>query len=244
MLHAYTVAIETAKQTGGVVLPPLPLGTESILEPDRVRDRGFEESERIEGMDFPGLSLPSLYIVESSFMTIVRELVRALKRQRFRVIAMVNGHGARYHVSGLMRVAVEESDPGEAAVLLTMAFDVGPGKGGHAERYETGFMKAYYPETVDMGALPPFPTPLKNVETGILDGPTCDGKPTADYTVRPEQDPRSGTVEEGLQDVQTGVKRISKQVREALETWSDPHAIAWSNARIFGFDFPPKQMIT
>jgi hypothetical protein len=138
----------------------------------------------------------------------------------------------------LIRIAVEETEPGKVAVLHALAFDVGPGKGGHAERYETGFMQAYFPDTVDLSALPPLPTPLKNTETGILDGPTCDSKPTADFTVRPEQDPRIAKVEEGYQDVATGVKRISKQIHEALETWSDPTASAWSASRILGFDFP------
>ncbi len=236
MLHAYTIALETARSIGGVVLPPLPLGTESILEPDRVRHRGFEGHERIEGMDFPGLSLPSLYVVENSFMTAVRELVRALKRQMFRVIVIVNGHGAKYHMSGLMRVAVEESEPGKHAVLHALAFDIAPGKGGHAERYETGFMEAYFSKTVDLNALPALPAPLKNIETGILDGPTCEGKPTSDFTVRPEQDPRFAKVEEGYQDVKNGVRRVSEQVREALDTWSDPKANAWAPKRVLGFD--------
>lgn len=235
-LHAYTVALETARAVGGVVLPPLPLGTESILEPDRVKHRGFKGHERIEGMDFPDLPLPSLYIVESSFMVVVRELVRVLRRQLFRVIVIVNGHGAKYHMSGLMRLAVEESVPGELAVLHAMAFDIGPGKGGHAERYETGFIQAYYPESVDLTALPKLPTPLKNTETGILDGPTCEGKPTPDFTVRSDQDPRYARAEEGYQDVANGVQRVSRQVKSALETWADPEAIAWSPMRILGFD--------
>lgn len=236
MLHAYTVALATAVEVGGIVLPPLPLGTESILEPQRVKDRGFEGHERIEGMDFPDLSLTSLYIVESSFMTIVRELVRGLKRQNFRVVVILNGHGAKYHMSGLMRLAVEESAPGELAVVHAMAFDIGKDKGGHAERYETAFMQAYYPETVDLSALPPLPQPLKNTLTGILDGPTCEGKPTADFTVRENQDPRHAMVDEGYQDVINGVQRVGRQVREALETWKDPKAIAWSPSRIIGLD--------
>lgn len=239
MLHAYTVALETAQVLGGVVLPPLPVGTESVLEPERVKNRGFAGYERIEGMDFPALPLPSLYLSEGPFLTIVHELVRALKRQGFRVIAIVNGHGAKYHVQGLMRVAVEESEPGKVAVLHALAFDIGPGRGGHAERYETAFMQAYYPETVDLSALPALPTPIKNTETGILDGPTCDGEPTPDYTVRLEQDPRMADVEEGFEDVANGVRRVGEQVRRALASWSDPKAVAWASERILGFDFPP-----
>ncbi len=236
MLHAYTVALETARSIGGVVLPPLPLGTESVLEPDRVMHRGFTSHERIEGMDFPDLALPSLYIVESSFMTIVRELVRGLKRQMFRIIVIVNGHGAKYHMTGLMRVAVEESEPGKHAVVHALAFDITPGKGGHAERYETGFMQAYFPNTVDLYSLPELPLPIKNMETGILDGPTCEGRPTPDFTVRSEQDPRFAKVEEGHQDLANGVERVSKQVKEAMRTWQDPKANLWAPVRVLGFE--------
>jgi len=241
MLHAYTLALATAREIGGVVLPPLPLGSESFLEPDRVHDRGFTNNERIEGMDFPGLLLPSLYIKENAIGVIVRDIVNRLKTQGFRVIAIVNGHGAQYHLLSLIRIAVEETEPGKVVVLHTLAFDIGPGKGGHAERFETGFMQAYFPDTVDLQALPPLPTPLKNTEVGILDGPTCDKKPTPDYTVRLEQDPRVAKVEEGNEDVVTGVKRISKQVLEALETWSDPKASAWTATRILGYDFPARR---
>jgi creatinine amidohydrolase len=236
MLHAYTVALETAKEIGGVVLPPLPLGTESVLEPDRVKDRGFKGNERIWGMDFPELGFPSLYVEEHAFGVIVHEIVRSLKRQRYRVIVLVNGHGAKYHLGALIRIAVEESEPGEVAVLHGLAFDIGPGKGGHAERYETGFMLAYYQDTVDLNALPQLPTPLSNVATGILDGPTCEGKPTPDHTIRLDQDPRTASVEEGNRDVTNGVERIGNQVREALKTWSDPNYSAWAPDRILGFD--------
>jgi creatinine amidohydrolase len=241
MLHAYTVALETARETGGVVLPPLPLGSESILEPDRVVDRGFTKGERIEGMDFPDLIFTSMYIKENAIGIIVREIVNRLKSQGFRVIVIVNGHGAKYHLMSLIRIAVEETEPGKAVVLHALAFDIGPGKGGHAERYETGFMRAYYPETVDLEVLPALPKPLKNTEHGILDGPTCESRPTPDYTVRSEQDPRISKVEEGYMDVSNGVKRISKQVREALESWSDPKASAWNTSRILGFDYTARR---
>jgi creatinine amidohydrolase len=46
MLHAHNMALEAAKLTGGVVLPPLPLGTETLITPERLRDRGFKGHER------------------------------------------------------------------------------------------------------------------------------------------------------------------------------------------------------
>jgi creatinine amidohydrolase len=216
MIHAYTVAHALAKEFGGLVLPPLPFGSESVLEADRVRDRGFRGDEKIWGMDFPGLPLPSLYVADNAMGVVIHELVRGLKAQKFRVIALVNGHGGKYHVETLKRIAAEESEPGAFAVIFAFAFDVSPGKGGHAERYETGFSEAYYPNTVNLKALPPSPEPIKNVETGILDGPTCLGQPTSDFSVRPEQDPRNATVEDGYQDVRNGVERLGAQIRQGL----------------------------
>ncbi len=219
-LHAYRMSLALAREFGGVVLPPLPLGSETVLESDRVKDRGFKGDEKIWGMDFPTLPLPSLYVRDHAMGTLLHDLVGALKRQLFRLIVMVNGHGAKYHVVTLERIAAEETEPGKVAVIHGFAFDVGPGKGGHAERYETGFLMAYYPDTVDLSTLPSLPTPLKNVETGILDGPTCVGKPTADFTVRPEQDPRHASAEEGFQDVVNGVRRIGAQMKKAMESFT------------------------
>jgi len=216
MLHAYTVAHALAKEYGGVVLPPLPFGSESVLEPDRVRDRGFKGDEKIWGMDFPGLSLPSLYLADNAIGVVLHDLIRALKAQQFRVIVIVNGHGGKYHVLTLERIAAEQTEPGKIAVIHAFAFDVGSGKGGHAERYETGFMQAYYPRTVNLNALPLFPEPVKNVEYGILDGPTCLGQPTPDFSVRSEQDPRNARIEEGYQDVRNGVERLADQLRAAM----------------------------
>jgi creatinine amidohydrolase len=244
MLHAYTIALETAMVTGGVVLPQLPLGSERLLEPDRVKDRGFDENEQIVGMDFPGLSLTSLYIDEDIFLNVVRELIKGLKIQGFRVITIVNGHGGKFHVIGLIKTAIQETEPGKVAVLHAFAADIGPGKGGHAERGETAFMQAFFPDTVKLDALPPLPTPLKNVEHGVLDAPTCEGKPTPDYTVRMEQDPRNANIEEGFEATKSVVSRVSNQIGEALKTWDDPKFPAWSPSRILGFDYEidPKEV--
>ncbi len=217
MLHAYTVARALAGEYGGVVLPALPIGSETILEPNRVRDRGFKGDEKIWGMDFPTLPLPSLYVQDNVMGVLLHDLIRALKRQGYKLIVLVNGHGAKYHLMTLERLAAEETEPGKVAVIHGFAFDVSPGRGGHAERFETGFLLANFPETVDLSALPPLPQPLKNTETGILDGPTCVGQPTPDFTVRPEQDPRYATPEEGRQDVPNAVKRIGEHMRGALQ---------------------------
>jgi creatinine amidohydrolase len=217
MLHAYAMALEAARQTGGVVLPSLPLGTETYITPERLRDRGFKGDERIIGMDFPGFPLPSLYVEECALGVIVNEIVRALKRQRFRVIVLVNGHGGPNHRAVLNRIAIEQSEPGECAVFLTGALlDTHPR--GHASLRETSYMLDMLPETVDLAALPPLPTPIRTYEVGVLDHPTCAGEPAPDFSICADQDPRRATAAQGREDVAREGKSIAGKVRTALAT--------------------------
>ncbi len=214
-LHAHVVAVECARATGGVALPMLPLGTETYIEPDRLRHRGFKGHERIIGMDFPAFPLPSLYIEDSAFGVIVHEIIRALKRQEFRVIVLVNGHGAPNQRATLGRIAAEASEPGRVAVMLVGAL-LDTRVRGHAELRETSYMAGYFPETVDLAALPSLPEPLITYETGVLDQPTCAGEPAADFSICREQDPRYATAAQGREDVASEVRRISQKVRDAL----------------------------
>lgn len=214
-LHAHVVAVECARTAGGVALPMLPLGTETYIEPDRLRHRGFQGHERIIGMDFPAFPLPSLYIEESAFGVIVREIVRGLKRQAFRVIVLVNGHGAPNHRVTLGRIAIEESEPGRVAVLLVGAL-LDTRVRGHAEQRETSYMVAYFPETVNLAALPPLPAPIRTFETGVLDQPTCAGDPAPDFSICPEQDPRYATGAQGREDVAREVRSITAKVGQAV----------------------------
>ncbi len=77
-------------------------------------------------------------------------------------------------------------------------------------------MAAYFPETVDLTALPSLPAPVITYETGVLDQPTCAGEPAADFSICREQDPRYATAAQGRADVAGEVQRISKKVRDAL----------------------------
>jgi creatinine amidohydrolase len=215
MLHAHNMALEAAKLTGGVVLPPLPLGTETLITPERLRDRGFKGHERIIGMDFPGFPLPSLYVEECALGVILNEIVRALKRQLFRVIVLVNGHGGPNHRAMLTRVATEQSEPSRVAVFLTGALlDTHPR--GHASLRETSYMLDMCPETVNLSALPPLPTPVRTFEYGILDQPTCAGQPAPDFSICPDEDPRRATAEWGRDAVLKEGQRIAAKVRDAL----------------------------
>lgn len=215
MLHAHTMALEAARKAGGVVLPPLPLGTETYTDAERLRHRGFDGSERVYGMDYPGFALPSLYTEESAFGVIVREVIRGLKRQAFRVIALVNGHGAANHRATLARIATETTEPGRCTVLLAGYLYDGRYR-EHAAIGETSYLLAYHPEAVDLSALPPLPAPLGYRAFGVLDRQTVVGEPTLDFTVHPDHDPRRATAERGREDVAYESDRIARRATEAL----------------------------
>jgi creatinine amidohydrolase len=227
MLHAYWIALDSVQKTGGVVLPPLPLGTETLIGPMRERHRGFEGTERVFGMDFPGFSIPSLYNEESVFGAIVQDFVQKFKRQEFKVVVLVSGHGGQNHFMTLMRIAREQTVPGEFIVIHAYGLrEQSKYRGGHAEKGETAFMLAHYPEAVNLDVLPPLPDPLYNIEFGVLDNLTCMGKPTEDFTVRPQQDPRTATPEEGQEDHDYGVGLLVDLVTKTLKDMT-PQVFPW-----------------
>jgi creatinine amidohydrolase/Fe(II)-dependent formamide hydrolase-like protein len=170
-------------------------------------------------MDFPGFSLPSLYNEESALGIIVQDLVEKFKRQGFKVVVLVSGHGGQNHWITLTRIARERTIPGEFVVLH--AFGLRPQDdytGGHAEKGETDFMLAYYPATVDLGALPPPAEPLRNMDYGVLDNLTCMGQPTENFTVRSQQDPRTSSGEAGQAAHNDSVRRLAQLVNETTKT--------------------------
>ena len=62
------------------------------------------------GMDVPKNSMKSFYAREDMFAVIVREHLRLLVQQGYRLIVIVNGHGAWGQTSTLERLAVEFSN--------------------------------------------------------------------------------------------------------------------------------------
>ena len=202
-LHAHRVAVRVAREVGGVVLPTLFVGTETVLQSGPASDQlgvlGLDRDARVVGMDFPGFPVKSLYFEESAFGIAVRELVLALAADSFRLIVLVNGHGATNHMRTLERIAREESRRDEVTVMSLMVWVPPPPPNqdpGHAAREETAVMMAIAGEHVRLDLLPPLGVPLPYRDYGIVDGPAFDGFPTSDFTVPPHADPRSATREE------------------------------------------------
>lgn len=220
-LHAHTVAVEVARRIGGVVLPAYYIGSETVRPTDRGPQSpavlGFEGTERITGMDFPQNPVKSLYFEEGTFAVAVRELLRLLKLDGFRLIVIVNGHGAVNHQRALQRLAAEESDPPRVRVAFAMAFlpaEPPFSDPGHAEKVETSILLATRPDLVDLATLPPNGVPLRYEEFGIVDGEAFDGSPTPNFTVRPEADPRKASAELGRKVLEAEVARLVTLVQE------------------------------
>lgn len=220
-IHAHRVAVEVAGRVGGVVFPPYFLGTDTVRPvdgPQSVRALGFEGHERIIGMDFPDNLVHSVYIEEGTLAVIVRELIRLIKQDPYRLVIMVNGHGAPNHQRALRRLAAEESSPQTRVVFETtwgapVPADLDP---GHAERGETAFIMAAIPSSVDLSALPPLDAPLRYRDFGIVNGAAFEGHPTTDFTVPRGSDPRYATSEEGTAALARAVERLARQVTQYL----------------------------
>ena len=223
-LHAHMVAVEVAQRVGGVVLPTYYIGSETVRPVDRGPQSaavlGFQGTERIIGMDFPDNPVKSLYFEEGTFAVTVRELIRLLKLDGYRLVVLVNGHGAVNHQRTLQRLAAEESDPPRVRVVFAMAFlPASPpfSDPGHAEKIETSIILATRPDLVDLAALPPKGVPLRYQEFGIVDGKAFDGRPTPDFTVRPEADPREASADLGRKTLSAEVERVVAIVREQAQ---------------------------
>ena len=222
-LHAHHVAVRAARELGGVVLPTLFVGTETIRLPGNDSEQlgalGLDDDARVVGMDLPGFPVQSLYFEESAFGVAVRELVRALAADSFRLIVLANGHGAVNHMRTLERIAREETRRDQTTVMSLMVWVPPPPPNrdpGHAAREETAVMIAIAGEHVRLDQLPPSGVPLRYAEYGIVDGPAFDGFPTSDFTVPPHADPRSATPEEGKQILEREVQSAVARVRQEL----------------------------
>jgi len=220
-LHAQAVAAGAARETGGVVLPTLFAGTETVRPRGGGRQSigalGYTGDERIVGMDLPGNTVRSAYFEESAFGITVREFVRALRSAGFELVVLANGHGAINHMRTLERIAEEESRDG-CRVWNHLVFLTGDADGpGHASREETAIGLALFPEAVRRDLLPPAGTPLAYKDFGIVDAEAFDGRPQPDFAVPAQDDPRAATEDEGAAILRAEIDALAQRVRAGLD---------------------------
>ena len=214
-LDAYELALKLSEKTGGVVMPPLFCGTERERSPELVASFGLDPSTYVVGMDIPAITVPSLYFREDIFGIIVREHLRLLLNLKYKLIVLLNGHGAENQKSTVHRLAVEFSNETSSKILDIFGFlpfsEVGEDP-GHANRYETSLQMSIYPENVDLSVYPPRDVPLKYRDYAVADEAMFNLKPSKDFTV--EHDPRDATIERGKKAMQIAVDKYSVLIEQ------------------------------
>ena len=215
-LDAYELALLLAEKTGGVVMPPLFCGTERERSPEVVASFGFDDpNQYIVGMDIPANSVPSLYFREDIFGLIVREHLRLLVKLGYKMIVLINGHGAENQKDTIHRLAVEFSAETPSRVVDFFGFlsfkECGEDP-GHANKYETSLQMSIYPENVDLSVYPPRNVPLKYKDYSVADDNMFLLKPSKDFTV--ENDPSDATPETGKRCLKIAVDKYSALIEE------------------------------
>lgn len=217
-LMAQELARRAALRTGGVVMPTLFLGTERERPAQILKDKGFENAESmyVVGMDVPKNSVKSYYAREDLFAVTVREHLRLLVQQEYKLIVIVNGHGAWGQREQLDRLAIEFSNETPSKVIVAFPNIAREGEEldfGHACEIETSLMRYLDDENVDLSQLPPRDVKLPYTDWGIADDCVFEGKPTPDRCVR--FDPRDATVEAGERYFGAALDHICAQVDAA-----------------------------
>lgn len=220
-LNAKAAALRCAEITGGVVLPTLFMGTERERSPQMLKNIGFDEDEWVVGMDFPENSIESLYFSEELFTICLRGWLDLLVEQGYKLIVIMNGHGAENQSVALQRITAEYNHKGPARVVFYMpmpGFIAKTSSWAHATADETSVMMDVHPESVDLTTLPEKEQPLYNKDWAIVDNLTFRGEPTEDFTVREDDDPRlTSSVEKGRKHLQAAVAEIVEAVKKELK---------------------------
>ena len=215
-LYAQYCARRVAERIGGVVLPTLFMGTFGRLTPEQMRDHGFEGTEDIKGMDYPANTIPSMYYHEDVMMSMLRETIRLMDEQEYKIICIVNCHGPFTHMHVIDEIVEECNHTNRHArvVVGTAAGSAGI-QGGHGTLLETSAMM-YITDSVDLSKLPSKAEAPKlfGRNHGIADDDVYAGKPEPDHSV--VMDPRDATVEIGRIAVIDGIEKVSRLVLDTL----------------------------
>lgn len=216
---AQALARAAAERLGGVVMPTLFVGTERERPASILRDKGFENPEElyIWGMDVPANCVKSFYAREDLFSLIVREHLRLLVQQHYRLIVIVNGHGAWGQRAQLERLSIEFSHETPAQVVVCFPDIDRPGDPpldfGHACKAETSLIRYLHDKCVALDALPPQPTKLRYTDWGMADDCVFNGRPSPDKCVI--EDPREATAAFGEALFATALDNLCRDVSAA-----------------------------
>lgn len=213
--HAYAIALGLAEKLGGVVMPPLYIGTESKRSSDTLKKIGFSGQEEIIGMDFPKNTIKSMYWPENLFRAIIKQQITFLCNMGFRTVIIVNGHGSDNQIRVLSELAELLSAELSSRVIAQFILfnDCGIGV-GHAGLLETSVMQALIPNGVDLEQLPKKPQKLRNIDYAIVDSDTLDFGGNHDFTVI--HDPRDANVQIGRKIIEYEINRCIEEIKTLL----------------------------
>lgn len=213
--HAYTISLGLAEKLGGVVMPPLYIGTESQRSPETLKKIGFSGQEQIVGMDFPKNTIKSMYWPEDLFRAIIKQHITFLCNMGFRTVIIVNGHGSDNQIRVLSELAESLSAESSSRIIAQFIIfnDCGIGV-GHAGLLETSVMQALIPDGVDLEQLPKEPLKLKNIDYAIVDSDTFDFGGNHDFTVI--HDPRNSNAQIGRKIIEYEINRCAKEIKSLI----------------------------
>jgi len=204
-INATQCALEACRRLGkGVVMPTLFMGTERERPDWMLESLGFEKDQWVIGMDFPTATWRSHYYQEHIFGLVMASHLEMLISQGYRVIVIVNGHGAWNQLQTLDRLARHYSNTTAAAIAWRLAVPGGESEkdlAGHADLIETSIMMYLEKEVfggdklVDLSTLPQRNVPIHYPDFSIVDAPGFSEHPSPGRVV--QTDPRDASTENG-----------------------------------------------
>lgn len=216
--QAEKLAREAAKITGGVVAPTLFFGTERERPAYILEAKGYENPEDmyVLGMDVPKTNLKSFYAREEIFALMIREQLRFLVNVGYKLIVVVNGHGAWGQKGSIERLCAEFSNETPSKVIMVMPDIQTKGEPeidyGHGCLVETSLVKYICPDSVDLNQFPPRDVPLDYKDYGIADDFVFEGHRSENDCV--VFDPRDATEEYGEKLMNAAIANAVKTVEE------------------------------
>jgi creatinine amidohydrolase len=223
-INATQCALGACRKLGkGVVLPTVYWGTERERPDWMLESLGFKKDEWVVGMDFPTALWPSHYYSEHIFALVLANKIEMMIAHDYKVICIVNGHGAWNHMETIDRLAKHYSNTTDSNIIWKLAFllDVSEKNlAGHADVFETSLMMHYQDSVyngsklVDIGELPPSETPIRYPDFSIVDGAGFSENPSPGKVV--QTDPREASAEKGKQIYEDTISMYATMVEEAL----------------------------
>jgi creatinine amidohydrolase len=224
-INANQCALEACRRLGkGVVHPTLYWGTERERPEWMLESLGFKGSDWIVGMDFPAAIWKSHYYQEHLFALVVAGAMEMLIEGGYKVIVLVNGHGAWNQLETLDRLAKHYSHTTDSLVVWRLAatLDVTEKNlAGHADDFETSLMLYYQnavyetDSMVDISQLPDKGVPIHYPDFSIVDGPGFSENPSPDRVV--QTDPREATADKGEGNFEEMVNLYIQLATDALK---------------------------